>query len=336
MGIPLFGQEHVDRYRETDGEEGDDWQGSTVLLLTTPGRNSGAKRTTPLIYQRHGDDYLVVASNGGGDPPGWCPPQPGSPGAERHDEGTQDQHHHGDQRHALPQQGTTREGSTEPEMRTKRIPIRSSTTVAWNWSTRDTSNCVWWPGPCPSRSPPADRCPRGAGANDGADHGHQGCGNPLAGRTALPGRAAAARARLLRSRPDETGADAQEELAGVKPLVAADLVAHRLKREHAEQRPDGVDQHPLELQHASQPIRGADEGEEGQHDCRPGDDENRAKNERYPPAEPEEELDRDSHADRGYGSADQDQGPNNTTIPTRQLAEQQPEAGLEQDQADGH
>ena len=67
----LFGQEHVDRYRETDGEEGHDWQGTTVLLLTTTGRNSGAKRTTPLIYQRHGDDYLVVASNGGGDPPGW-------------------------------------------------------------------------------------------------------------------------------------------------------------------------------------------------------------------------------------------------------------------------
>jgi deazaflavin-dependent oxidoreductase (nitroreductase family) len=71
MGVPLFGQDHVDRYRETDGEEGHDWQGTTVLLLTTTGRNSGAKRTTPLIYQRHGDDYLVVASNGGGDPPGW-------------------------------------------------------------------------------------------------------------------------------------------------------------------------------------------------------------------------------------------------------------------------
>jgi deazaflavin-dependent oxidoreductase (nitroreductase family) len=71
MGVPLFAQEHVDRYRETDGEEGHDWQGTTVLLLTTTGRNSGAKRTTPLIYQRHGDDYLVVASNGGGDPPGW-------------------------------------------------------------------------------------------------------------------------------------------------------------------------------------------------------------------------------------------------------------------------
>ena len=71
MGVPLFGQEHVDRYRETDGEEGHDWQGTTVLLLTTTGCNTDAKRTTPLIYQRHGDDYLVVASNGGGDPPGW-------------------------------------------------------------------------------------------------------------------------------------------------------------------------------------------------------------------------------------------------------------------------
>lgn len=35
MGVSLFGQEHVDRYRETDGEEGHDWQGTTVLLLTT-------------------------------------------------------------------------------------------------------------------------------------------------------------------------------------------------------------------------------------------------------------------------------------------------------------
>jgi hypothetical protein len=56
MGVPLFGQQHVDRYRETDGEDGHDWQGTTVLLLTTTGRRSGVRRTTPLIYQRHGDD----------------------------------------------------------------------------------------------------------------------------------------------------------------------------------------------------------------------------------------------------------------------------------------
>jgi deazaflavin-dependent oxidoreductase (nitroreductase family) len=67
----LFGQEHVVRYLETDGQEGHDWEGTTVLLLITTGRKTGAKRTTPLIYQRHGDDFLVVASNGGADPPGW-------------------------------------------------------------------------------------------------------------------------------------------------------------------------------------------------------------------------------------------------------------------------
>jgi deazaflavin-dependent oxidoreductase (nitroreductase family) len=71
MGAFLFGQEHVDHYRETNGEVGHDWQGTTVLLLSTTGRISGARRTTPLIYQRHGDDFLVVASNGGGNPPAW-------------------------------------------------------------------------------------------------------------------------------------------------------------------------------------------------------------------------------------------------------------------------
>ena len=44
MGVPLFGQEHVDRYRETDGEEGHDWQGTTVLLLTTSQVNRQASR----------------------------------------------------------------------------------------------------------------------------------------------------------------------------------------------------------------------------------------------------------------------------------------------------
>ena len=68
----LFGQKHVERYQETDGEEGHDWQGTTTLLLTTNGRRSGKPRTTPLIYQRFGDDYLVVASDGGSDThPGW-------------------------------------------------------------------------------------------------------------------------------------------------------------------------------------------------------------------------------------------------------------------------
>jgi deazaflavin-dependent oxidoreductase (nitroreductase family) len=70
--MPLFGQEHVDRYRETGGDEGHDWQGTKTLLLTTTGRRSGEPREHALIYGRHGDDYLVVASKGGAPQhPAW-------------------------------------------------------------------------------------------------------------------------------------------------------------------------------------------------------------------------------------------------------------------------
>ena len=69
---PLFGDEHVKRYRETGGEEGHDWRGTQALLLTTTGRRSGEKRTAPLIYQPYGDAYLVVASKSGAPaPPAW-------------------------------------------------------------------------------------------------------------------------------------------------------------------------------------------------------------------------------------------------------------------------
>lgn len=68
----LFGQEHVDRYLATDGEEGHDWLNTQVLLLTTKGRKSGKARTLPLIYGTSGDNYLVVASHGGSRrPPAW-------------------------------------------------------------------------------------------------------------------------------------------------------------------------------------------------------------------------------------------------------------------------
>jgi deazaflavin-dependent oxidoreductase (nitroreductase family) len=73
MARMLFGKEHVDRYRETGGEEGHDWRGTQTLLLTTTGRRSGEPRTAPLIYAPHGDDaYTVVASKGGSpEPPAW-------------------------------------------------------------------------------------------------------------------------------------------------------------------------------------------------------------------------------------------------------------------------
>jgi deazaflavin-dependent oxidoreductase (nitroreductase family) len=70
--VKLFGQEHVDRYRATDGAEGHEWERTQTLLLTTTGRKSGEERTTPLIYAPHGDDYVIVASKGGApEPPAW-------------------------------------------------------------------------------------------------------------------------------------------------------------------------------------------------------------------------------------------------------------------------
>jgi proline iminopeptidase len=69
----LFGEEHVRRYRETDGEEGHIWrEGSTILLLTTTGRKTGRQSTTPLIYGMDGGNPVIVASKGGAPAhPGW-------------------------------------------------------------------------------------------------------------------------------------------------------------------------------------------------------------------------------------------------------------------------
>jgi deazaflavin-dependent oxidoreductase (nitroreductase family) len=68
----LFGPEHVRVYRETGGERGYHWRGTTILLLSTRGRSSGEPRTTPLIHRTDGDRWIVVASKGGAPAnPSW-------------------------------------------------------------------------------------------------------------------------------------------------------------------------------------------------------------------------------------------------------------------------
>jgi deazaflavin-dependent oxidoreductase (nitroreductase family) len=71
--VVLYGDEHVRRYEETDGEEGHDWQkGAPVLILTTKGRKTGQDRKFALIYQENDGDYVIVASKGGAEEhPGW-------------------------------------------------------------------------------------------------------------------------------------------------------------------------------------------------------------------------------------------------------------------------
>jgi len=78
--LPHWIQDHLDRYRSTNGEDGYLWDASAgggkgmvpTLLLTTTGRKSGRPLTLPLIFGRSGDDYVVVASKGGApNHPAW-------------------------------------------------------------------------------------------------------------------------------------------------------------------------------------------------------------------------------------------------------------------------
>lgn len=68
----LFMAVHSGLYRLSGGRIGGKIGQSEILLLTTIGRKTGKKRTTPLSFIRESDAYLVTAS-GGGMPqhPGW-------------------------------------------------------------------------------------------------------------------------------------------------------------------------------------------------------------------------------------------------------------------------
>jgi deazaflavin-dependent oxidoreductase (nitroreductase family) len=69
----LYGDEHVERYRATDGAEGYRWRNDTeILLLTTIGRKSGKERTRALIHREIDGRYVIVASKGGApEHPAW-------------------------------------------------------------------------------------------------------------------------------------------------------------------------------------------------------------------------------------------------------------------------
>lgn len=69
----LHGDPHVERYLETNGEDGYHWRNDTkILILFTKGRKSGEQRTHALIFEEWNGSYLVVASKGGTDaPPAW-------------------------------------------------------------------------------------------------------------------------------------------------------------------------------------------------------------------------------------------------------------------------
>jgi len=77
---PAWITEHLRIYQESGGAEGHLFDASvgggvgmvTSLLLTTVGRRSGEKRTSPLFYGVAGDAYIIIGSKGGAEThPGW-------------------------------------------------------------------------------------------------------------------------------------------------------------------------------------------------------------------------------------------------------------------------
>ncbi|MFE3996899.1 nitroreductase family deazaflavin-dependent oxidoreductase [Streptomyces goshikiensis] len=64
--------DHVKQYVSSNGAEGQYWNGTQTLLLTTVGRVSGNPVRTPLIYGEDDGRYFIVASYGGApDHPLW-------------------------------------------------------------------------------------------------------------------------------------------------------------------------------------------------------------------------------------------------------------------------
>ena len=70
--LTMFGEEHIARYEETNGEIGYIWNGATCLILRTTGAKTGQLRKSALIYAAHGDAYVLIASQGGAPThPNW-------------------------------------------------------------------------------------------------------------------------------------------------------------------------------------------------------------------------------------------------------------------------
>ena len=67
-----YNDQIIAEFRANGGRVGGHWEGRDLLLLTTTGRKSGIKHTTPVAYTPDGNRVLVYGSNNGGQAhPGW-------------------------------------------------------------------------------------------------------------------------------------------------------------------------------------------------------------------------------------------------------------------------
>ena len=56
----------IEEFRANGGRVGGRWEGRDLLLLTTTGRKTGRRHTTPIVFTRSEDSLLVYGSNAGG------------------------------------------------------------------------------------------------------------------------------------------------------------------------------------------------------------------------------------------------------------------------------
>jgi deazaflavin-dependent oxidoreductase (nitroreductase family) len=55
----------IEEFHANEGRVGGYFEGASMLLLHTVGRNSGRARVNPLVYLPDGDRYIVFATKGG-------------------------------------------------------------------------------------------------------------------------------------------------------------------------------------------------------------------------------------------------------------------------------
>ncbi|MFI1994361.1 nitroreductase family deazaflavin-dependent oxidoreductase [Actinoplanes sp. NPDC020271] len=60
-----WARDQAEKYEASDGTEGNDIQGMSIIVLTSVGAKSGKLRKTPLMRVEHDGEYLAVGSLGG-------------------------------------------------------------------------------------------------------------------------------------------------------------------------------------------------------------------------------------------------------------------------------
>ena len=82
-GLRLTGRLNVPVYRWSGGRIGGKVGKAPVLLLTTTGRRSGQRRTSPVVYLAHGPDVVLIDTNAGNERlPAWSLNLGADPAAE--------------------------------------------------------------------------------------------------------------------------------------------------------------------------------------------------------------------------------------------------------------